>query len=91
MLPQHLEAAVSPHPALQLHRAALSSHQSSARPAQGLFKSTSSSSPYVAAGGAPAEQEGAAASASDGTLLFPNSITMGFPCSLYPFTNSIAS
>lgn len=81
MLPQHC-----PHPVTRVHTAALELPPVQ----QGDLRACSS--PYVAVGSAPAEQEGAAASASaDGPLLFPNSITIGFPCSLYPFTRSIAS
>lgn len=48
--------------------------------------------PYLAGGFSPAEEQGMAELASgECPLLFPNSITSGFPCRLYPFTNSMAS
>lgn len=48
--------------------------------------------PYLAGEFSPAEESGMAESASGKCpLLFPNSITSGFPCRLYPFTNSMAS
>lgn len=95
-----LNPQLSPFPTLRFTDCHVNSQQSFAVPvmtkklpwSMPSLQGPRSSIPYLAGGVSPAEEQGAAESASVSCpLLFPNSITSGFPCKMYPFTNSIAS